>query len=372
MGPIDRATRRRFTAWASHGARACGVVLALSSVGCMPTISEQRGKEHWAAFEEAEAHQHSGRFAEAVVAYQRAAETAERRVDRDEMLYRASRVYARMKDFPNAIRICDELGNAQPVARRTLRARLDAARYRIETGEREAGETALRTLIVEEQESAAARSALRILSERYVDGAESKDDAIQWLDALIEETGDSSITEPLMGMKAEMLLLKGDKDEAFSVLEAQIAKFPYPQGARWDDALNRMADISLERGDPKAAVGYLERMISVHESSFILGSYTRPLFSKSALRIGRIYRDELHDNKAAIAAFAHMRSEFPHSPHRDDSLLEEAMIRLDTGDSDGACELLGELLEDFNSGTARRKGEALQSERCGSGSSSKR
>jgi tetratricopeptide (TPR) repeat protein len=346
--------------------RLCGLgfALLLGTSGCVPTISEQRGASHMAALDEAESHQHHGRYEEAAAAYERAAETAERRVDRDEARYRESRVYARMGNYQKAIEICDDLGAAQPIARRTLRARLDAAHYRIESGDRDAGEGALRTLMVEESESAAARSALRKLSEVYVDGAASEDDAIQWLDALLDDVRDSSLAEPVMGMKAEMLIRKGDPDEAVRVLEEQIQKFPYPQGRRWDDALYRLADLALERENAKAAVEYLERMISVHEGSFILGSYTRPLFSKAALRIARIYRDQLHDNSAALKAYQHMRSEFPHSTVRDESLLEEATLRLDMGDQSDACDLLHELLENFDSGSARRRGEKLASERC--------
>jgi len=102
---------------------------------CVPTISKTRGESHLNAMAEAEAHQHHGRLAQAAASYATAAETAERRVDRDEARYRESRVYARLGDYEKAKQLCDELAEVDPIARRTLRARLDASRYRLLTGD---------------------------------------------------------------------------------------------------------------------------------------------------------------------------------------------------------------------------------------------
>ena len=141
-----------------------------------------------------------------------------------------------------------------------------------------------------------------------------------------------SIGEPLMNIQGELLLTLGRRDEAIGIFESQVEKYPYPQGRRWDDALYRLAELALEDKNPKKAIGFLEEMISVHESSYIIGSYTRPMFSKAALKIARIYRDELNDPKSAIKAYAHVRSEFPRSLSVDDALAEEAELRLSQGD----------------------------------------
>ena len=351
--------------WRSRGRARAGLVCLLLLVGCFaPTLSKPRGKQHLDALAEASRHQHHGRLREAASAYLRAADAAERRVDRDEALYRQSRVLARLGAHAEAIAICDQLGASETTARRTLRARLDAARYRLRVGESERAERDLHGLIVAEPESAAARSALRLLTRTHVDGVEDKREALAWARALRDEVTQSSLGESLMSLEAALLVELDRKDEAQGVLERQIERYPYPHGSRWDDALWQLADLSLSQRAPEAAVVYLKRMIAVHEKSFIVGSYTRPLFSKAALRIARIYRDELRDPDAAIAAYAALRSEFPRSLSVDDALAEQAELHLARGERRRGCTLLRELLETHEVGSARRRAVARIAAEC--------
>ena len=346
-------------------AQACITLLGLLLVGCYaPTLSKPRGQKHLDALAQAGAHQHHGRLREAADAYLQAAETAERRVDRDEALYRQSRALARLGAHAEAIATCDQLGASDTIARRTLRARLDAARYRLLIGETERAEHDLRALIVAEPESAAARGALRMLVRTHVDAVVDKREGLAWVRALRSEVKQSSLGEALMSLEAALLIALDRKHEAKVVLERQVERYPYPHGSRWDDALWRLADLSLEQRAPDAAVGYLRRMIAVHERSFILGSYTRPLFSKAALRIARIYRDELRDPTKAIDAYAALRSEFPRSLLVDDALAEEAELRLARGERRRGCALLRELLETHEVGSARRRAEARIAAEC--------
>jgi tetratricopeptide (TPR) repeat protein len=339
------------------------ILLALAAA-CVPTISQPRGEKHLASLADAEAHQHAGRYEEAVAAYKAAAASAERRVDRDEALYRASRVLARMDRLPDAIAICDELGEADPPARRTLRARLDAARYRLSTGEEQRAEGELLRLVLEHPDSGPGKSALRLLLARHVEAATSHDEALVWLEQLSTQVKDAPSQETLLNVKAEVLLALGRRPEATQVLEQQVERFPYPRGHRWDDALYRLADLALDDGDPKRAIAHLERMIEVHESSLIVGSYTRPLFSKAALRIARIYRDQLHDPEAALKAYARVRSEFPKSLVADDACEEEAELLFAQGKRDGACALLREVVETHEVGAARRRAEERIQKDC--------
>jgi tetratricopeptide (TPR) repeat protein len=343
--------------------RALALTLLLSACYA-PTLSKPRGQDHLDALAEAESHEHHGRLSAAAEAYLKAAESSERRVDRDEALYRQSRVLARVGDYPQAIAICDQLAEATPIARRTLRARLDAARYREQIGEVEVADQALRRLVIEHPESGPARGALRLLVRRHVDGVEDKQQALAWVRELYEEAKGGMMGEVLLSAEAEVLLQLGRKDEAKAVLERQVARYPYPQGRRWDDALWQLADLALEQEDPKQAIAYLRQMIAVHEESIILGSYTRPLFSKAALRIARIYRDQLRDTDAAIDAYQETRSEFPRSTVRDDALAEEAELRIAQGERDHGCDLLRELLEAHEVGSARRKAESRIASEC--------
>lgn len=338
---------------------------ALLCVGCYaPTLSKPRGEKHLDALAEAERHQHAGRLSEASQAYERAAGAAERRVDRDESLYRQSRALARMGAYEEAIAICDRLGESREIARRTLRARLDAAKYRLALGERARAERDLRALIVAHPESGPARGALRILLGNLDDDGADSERAIEFLRTLRQDVAGSSLGEMLMNLEAELLVRGDRKGEARRLLERQVTEYPYPKGSRWDDALWRLADLALDDDAPKDAIAYLKRMIAVHESSFIIGSYTRPLFSKAALRIARIYRDRLHDPAAAIDAYAEARSEFPRSLVVDDALVEEAELRLARGQRARGCALLDELLEAHEVGSARRRAQARRATAC--------
>jgi tetratricopeptide (TPR) repeat protein len=341
------------------------LALALLCLGaCVPTISKPRGDKHLKTLAEAEAHQHAGRYEEAVAAYRVAAESAERRVDRDEALYRASRVLARMDRLPEAIALCDELAAAEPPARRTLRARLDGARYRLATGEEARAEADLLKLLLEHPDSGPGKSALRVLLSRHVEAAASHDQALAWIEQLAARVQDAPTAETLLNVKAEVLLSLGRRAEATQALEQQVERFPYPKGHRWDDALYRLADLAMDDGDPKRAIDYLERMIEVHESSHVIGSYTRPMFPKAALRIARIYRDELRDPDAALKAYGRVRSEFPKSLVADDALREEAELLLARGDRDGACSRLRELVAEHEVGAARRHAEERIQAEC--------
>lgn len=341
-----------------------GLVLILC-VGCVPTISKPRGEKHLASLSEAEAQQHAGRYEEAVASYKAAAASAERRVDRDEALYRASRVLARMNRHAEAIALCDELGAAEPPARRTLRARLDAARYRLLVGEEARADQDLRKLVMQHPDEGAGKSALRLLLSRHVEGAASPEVALVWVREFAAQTANDSTAETLMNVEAELLLALDRRDEARKKLEEQVARFPYPKGHRWDDALYRLANLSLDAQDPKAAIAYLESMIAVHEQSIGIGSYTRPLFSKAALRIARIYRDDVKDVDAALKAYGRVRSEFPRSLVADDALHEEAELLMARGQREQACDLLRSVVEDNEVGSARRHAEEQVSAECG-------
>jgi tetratricopeptide (TPR) repeat protein len=342
---------------------ACLLSLGLSA--CAPTLSMPRGKDHLDALAEAQTAQHHGRLDDAIADYQRAADTAERKVDRDEALYRQSRVYARKGDFKNAIAVCDKLGNEELVARRTLRARLDASRYRFQENiEVEKAENDLRDLMEDEPDSAAAQSALRLLVVRHVDEVEDKEAGLAWIRETRSTVRGSSLGEPLMGAEAELLMQLNRKDEAKLVLQRQVQRYPYPQGRRWDDALWQLADLALEDENPKQAIDYLQQMVDAHEVSFVIASYTRPRMPKAALRIARIYRDDLRDPDKALHAYAVVRSEFPRSTVVDDSLAEEAEMRIARGERDEGCELYKQLMENHEVGSARRRAEARIAAEC--------
>lgn len=323
-------------------------------MACAPTLSKPRGQAHLSALSEGERHQHHGRLDQAVSAYEKAALSAERRVDRDEALYRASRVRARQGQYAQAIALCDRIAEAKPESRRTLRAKLDAARYRLELNEVDRAERDLRELVVKHGDAGEAKSALRLLLDLRVRSAEPET-ALAFVQELSREATSGFVAESLMYEEAALLIALDKNAEARALLERQVARFPYPHGGLWDDGLWRLADLAEQAGEPQAAIAYLERMLAVHESAHLIGTYTRPRFSQASLRIGRIYRDQIADLDAAVRAFRRTRDMFPKSLVADDALTEEAEIWLSRGDKDRGCTLLKQVLAQHEVGAARRR-----------------
>jgi tetratricopeptide (TPR) repeat protein len=329
-------------------------VVLCALTACAPTLSKPRGGAHLDALADAERHQHHGRLAEAAAAYEKAALAAERRVDRDEALYRESRVWARMGDFERAIAVCDLLASSQPSSRRTLRARLDAGRYRLELGQAEVAERSLLSLLHDAPESGEAKSALRSLLALRA-GEADHGAALAYVRSLRAQVPRGHLDEALAFREAELLLALGQREQTQAALLRQIEQYAYPTGHYWDEALALLAELSLQAGEPRAAIAYLQRMLAEHESAFLIGSYTRALFPTSALRVARIYRDQLNDTDAAIAAYREARAAFPKSRIVDDALAEEGELELSRGERERGCTLLREVTTRFEVGAARRR-----------------
>jgi tetratricopeptide (TPR) repeat protein len=330
---------------------------------CAPTLSKPRGEAHLSALAEAERHQHHGRLAEAVMAYERAAISAERRVDRDEALYRASRASARLEDYPRAIALCDRIAEIEPPSRRTLRARLDASRYRLELGDDVRAQADLRALVISSPDSGEAKSALRTLLALNVRDA-SHEGALAYVEGLLRDVKQGALLESLRFERARLLTALGRRDEARRVLEDQVARHPYPQGALWDDALIALADLAEAEKQPARAIAYLEQMLSVHESALMMGSYTRATFPRAALRVARLYRDALSQPDEAAEAYARVRAWFPKSLVADDALAEEGELWLSRGERDKGCSMLREVVTTYEVGAARRRAERRIASDC--------
>lgn len=343
---------------------AASVFGALSACAA-PTLSKPRGAAHLDALADAERHQHHGRLADAASAYSKAAAAAERRVDRDEALYRESRVRARMGDFERAIALCDLIARTLPPSRRTLRARLDGARYQLRLSRPEAAEPALLALLDDAPESGEAKSALRILLAMHSDGDPHA--TLAYVRSLRARIHPGHLDEALAFREAELLLSLDRRDEAQAALKRQIEQYDYPGGHYWDEALSLLADLALDANEPRVAIDYLRRMLAERESAFLIGSYTRSLFPASALRIARIYRDRLDDPEAAIVAYREAREGFPKSRIVDDALTEEAELELARGERERGCALFREVTTRFEVGAARRRALARIAADCPAG-----
>ncbi len=329
--------------------RAPSLALSLALSGCIATISEPHSEAHVAAMREATRHHHHGRMEEAAEAWDEAARTADRRVDRDEAEYRRAQTFRRLGRTDEALALFDAIEARRPISRRTMRARFEAARIRIDRGETEAGHAALEAIVRERPEDGPARRALAILL-----AARSAEAQLAFVRELYLVVGETDLGDDLLATEARLLEAAGDLDGAVATLERIVREHPYPRGQRWDDALTHLADLAEARGDFAGAIAHLERMIGPHTQTVIPGSQTLPTFPRAGLRIARLYRDGLDDPEAAERAFRAMVAEFPTSLLRDDALYELGAMWLDRGQPARGCPVLREVVEGFDVGHARR------------------
>ena len=308
-------------------------------------------------------HYTHGRMVEAAAAYGEAAEHAERRVDRDEAMYRQAKSLERVGQNERALAILDEVARRRPVSRRTARALFDASRLRVELGQREAGISGYRRVVLEHPEHGLASRALFLVldSHRSVDDT---DGALAFLHRIENDLAETSLADDVLAHRADLLLARGDRAGAKQALVRIVEEHPYPHGQRWDDALVALADLAQEDGDHRAAIRWLERIVAMHEDTDRPGSYTLPSMPEAQIRIARIHRDELRDVDAAARAFELTYDEYPDSTVRDDALVELGEMLLESGDRDRACALFARAVDEFEVGRARRRAAERLSTQC--------
>ncbi|MCB9601372.1 MAG: tetratricopeptide repeat protein [Sandaracinus sp.] len=328
------------------------VAFALLLFGCPPTLSRPRSPEHLNALAEGERHARHGRHDEAIAAFAHAAETADRRVDRDEARYRQSRALVDAGRYDEAVALLDEIAAVRPPSRRTGRALYDAALLRFERLDAipQALEGFERVVREHPDEGLGGRALHHWLGwMREHRGVEAVLATIAQLDAVLSE---STLGDDLLWRRHELQLAEDRRTEAVATLELLIERHPYPQGERWDDAILLLATMDLEDGRPEAAVARLEAMLERAETTTLMGSYTLPAFPEARLRIARIHRDA-GDHAAARRSYEALVDDFPDSTLRDDALYELASMQLDDGDQDG-CDTLQRVLEITDVGRSAR------------------
>jgi tetratricopeptide (TPR) repeat protein len=144
---------------------------------------------------------------------------------------------------------------------------------------------------------------------------------------------------------AESLAKLGKLDEASAAYGSVVDRWPYP-GEYFDYALYRKSEVDETLGNLRDAVGDLERMLAVLESSTLPGTYVRPRFPDAGWRIAVLYRDKLGDKKRAIAAFERYVDRFPNDVRRAEALWQAAKLLSSSGDEDAACGRLAKLVSE--------------------------
>jgi tetratricopeptide (TPR) repeat protein len=341
-----------------------GLPLLFLLAGCPPTLSKPRGEGYEEKLAEATRHQNAGRLEAAADAYAEASRRAERRVDQDEARYRQARAMMRSERYEDAVALLDRIGDRKPPSRRTGRAIFDAARLRYERLERYAeAKVGFERVIREFPDEGLGGRAIYFLVEDFR-RRERLSDALPYLDSLYREVRETTLGDDVLWAKSALLREREEVDAEQRALELLVRNHPYPMGHNWDEAIMRLAEIHLERGEPKRAIEVLEKLVLEVETTTIIGSYVRSTMPKAYMWIGTIYRDELGDPSRADRVFKRFHRLFPRSILNDDVLYEQGVMWVEAGDADRGCAILKKLVADFDVGNARRRAEARIESDC--------
>jgi tetratricopeptide (TPR) repeat protein len=281
---------------------------------------------------------------EAEQAYERAQGAARRPRDRDQACWDAADVLAREGQVARAVERFDAIAR-DTAGDHQAEATYRAAVLRIEHGDADRGWRDLEQVPRRFPGHGIAHVAVR----RLVAHADEQSPAaaLDELHALERDVGATELG-PLVGfLAAEHLESLGDDAAARDAYLRIADRWPYPFGAFFDDALWHASLLDEKLGRAEAAVQDLERLVSVRETTTILGSYERARYVPAMLRIGDLYRDRLHDRARARDAYHRLYADFAHSTKRDEALWLEASLWREDGDDRTACDRLGTLVHEF-------------------------
>lgn len=314
--------------------------VALAAAAC--------GPDHGAAYEksvaEAEHAIHNGRFDDAALRWDEAAKTAKLPRDAVYARYEAALARVRAGDVARGAAELRALADAKPPNAYSAQAAFQAALVALASDEAR-GAHELEDVVVRFPNDGVAQVAVLHLARR--DDARGPAAAIEHLDRLRARTQGTAVEPTILYERAKRLAAEGRDVEARDAFLDIAQRWPYPFGAYFDDALYRAAEIDEKLGRYKEAIGHLQRLLSVRETSSFIGTYERPKYVPALLRIAEIEETKLHDNAAAREALHRLYADFATSTLRDDALWREAELWRKDGDADKACDRLSTLASDF-------------------------
>jgi tetratricopeptide (TPR) repeat protein len=322
--------------------RSRSALLALFLLGCAPL----RGEAYLTPFAAGERAFHAGRYLEAARAFDAAATKAERVKDRDEARFLEARCYERESKWGEARAAYLRLIADSPDGPRTGRAIFDLAELEIQHGDAARGWAMLDEAMLKLPKHGLARPALR----RLVDHAEETsgvEAALAFLDAHGAKLEGTELVEVLGYERALVLERAGRLADAHEAFVKNARRFPYPFGGLTDDALWRAALIDEELRRYEEAIAHLRELLSVREPASGGASYERPRFPEAQLKIALLYRDRLHDRKAARRELEQLYARHKATIKRDDAVWMGAILARQDGDEEGACKMARRLVDEF-------------------------
>lgn len=209
-----------------------------------------------------------------------------------------------------------ELAVAQRAKAHYLRARIA-----LDRGDVAGGEARLRRVIDHFPSSVYAHRAFE-----YLRGELRERDPAALLDWCREEYRkhpDSGLADNFAYEAGRIYFERGEDDRALELYALVMKRWRFETSGLWDDALWETSLIRHKRREFPAEIALLDELLSHREETWI-GSYEIRNFKYAALRLARIYHDDLKDYERAAKAFHAFPIEFPNSLFKDDALWYEA------------------------------------------------
>lgn len=215
-----------------------------------------------------------------------------------------------------------------------------AGRLRLELGEDAAGYELLWRAVTNYPDVAYAVDALRLV---VTDGRRRNPAQLyDVLHGLIEPLAGNDVSDNILYYLATLA------EEEFSRpgvarghLDTIIAS--YREGGMFDEACWHAARLSRGLGDGKGAARRLRALLATREVAIGAGSYFSVWLDDAQLELGIVLRDDLGDNRAAVAAFRQLPEDYPASVLHDDASFEIAVTLARAGNRTGACRELARL-----------------------------
>jgi tetratricopeptide (TPR) repeat protein len=304
----------------------------------------EHGDAYLAALATASRDQGAGRFAAAASDYDEAAKVALLANDRNEARWAAAETTARTGDIADAARRLEVIASDDSDEHQA-QAAYRLAYLRIDSGDADRGWQDLEGVPRHFPTHGVAHVAVR----RLVEHADEKGPqaGLDEARALRKDLDGTELAQIAAYLEAERIEAVGEDAAAREAYVAVADRWPYPFGSFFDDALWHASVIDEKLGRFPAAVLDLQRLLDQRETTTIMGTYERPRYVASILRVGALYRDRLHDRAHARDAFHRLYTDFTNSVQRAQGLWLEAALWRDDGAADTACDRLGTLIAHF-------------------------
>ena len=328
------------------------LVLGALVAGLLPGCGHAATTPYQAAFAQAERAEVAGRYPEAAADFDRAAEIAPNAREKAHAEYASAEMLIRSGDLATGATKLRAIANANPPGEHSAQAAYEIASLEIREGDANGWNDLEKTMKRFPNDGLAHRALERLVM--HLTSTTSSKATMDWLIRIAPSFAGTELEQAVAFKTAKL----EDEIETARGPQANLAdaharymtiaeKWPYPHGAYRDDSLYRAALIDEKVGKLDDAIADLELMLADRETASMLGSYERPMYEPAAWKIAEIYRDDMHDNERAAAAFHRVYTDFTTSLKRDDALWEESRIWRKSGDTSTACSRLSTLVSKF-------------------------